>query len=237
VFEPRIRIVLSILAFTFHAAPCVASDLGDVLRGAREVNRTTRETKALYKEVQSIAVPVIAQRHDTLTTDKERVIFYSASWCGYCNQARKYMRSRQVAFVEYDIDSSPRGYADYRALNGTGVPILLLGDQRLNGWGATRFDQMYERFKSAAAQAGASDAASGVGHRMPKTSSSGMDVGSVLVAKISNVAMYSSTAQSAVVARLAKGEEVVVLQLPEDDLIKVQSATGVGYVDRRLVSK
>ena len=234
-----LRLIVSfffVLAALFHAeVPCIASDLGDVLRGARDLNRTTRETKALYKDVQSIIVPVVTQRQDKLATDKDRVVFYSASWCGYCKQARSFMRSRQVAFVEYDIETSPQGYADYRALNGTGVPILLVGDQRLNGWEASRFDQMYRQFKSSQAQAAAGATSSQSMGGSGGAVRSLFEAGVVVAAKIANVPIYSSSAQDSIAARLTKGEEVVVLQSTEGDLAKVQSAAAVGYVDRRMV--
>lgn len=208
------------------AGVAMADGLTEVLRGAREVNRTARQTTALYKEARSVVVPVIAPRTDSVAIDPERVILYSAAWCGYCTQARKFMQSRQVAFVEYDIEQSPRGYADYRALNGSGVPILLIGDQRLSGWSASSFDQMYARFKSGKGSSAVAKASGG----KPATS-----VGDVVVAKIANVPIYSSPEKASVMTLLAKGEEVVVLQQQEGDFIQVQAAAGVGYVDRRLV--
>ena len=70
---------------------------------------------------------------------------YGASWCGYCKKAKKYFNKNNIRFVEYDIERSTKGKRDYKALNGTGVPIILVGDQRMNGFSEAGFERMYYR--------------------------------------------------------------------------------------------
>jgi len=72
-----------------------------------------------------------------------RVVMYSTSWCGYCKQAAKHFRKNNIPFVEYDIEKSERGAKEYKKLNGRGVPIILIGDQRMNGFNASSFDSIY----------------------------------------------------------------------------------------------
>ncbi|HEY6642170.1 glutaredoxin family protein [Povalibacter sp.] len=231
------RFFSALLISLVVSSSALADGISDVLRSVRDVNRTARQGTDLYKEVKSIAVPVIAARQDPMEIDPNRVVFYSATWCGYCTRARKFMQSRQVAFVEYDIEQSPRGYADYRALKGTGVPILLVGDQRMNGWSASQFDQMLKKFKAASAQT------ENGGAKSPSKESTGSGsavaeptVGDVLVTKISNVPLFSSATKDAdIVAKLAKDEELVALQTPVGDFVEVQAAGGIGYVDKRMV--
>ncbi|MFQ5761120.1 MAG: glutaredoxin family protein [Acidiferrobacterales bacterium] len=38
-----------------------------------------------------------------------------------------------VAFREYDVERSEAGRREYKRLNGKGVPIILVGDQRMDG--------------------------------------------------------------------------------------------------------
>jgi glutaredoxin len=74
-----------------------------------------------------------------------QVILYSASWCGYCKKARAYFKQEAIPFEEYDIETSDRGRLDYAQLNGRGVPIILFGKQRMNGFDATQFAALYKK--------------------------------------------------------------------------------------------
>lgn len=71
------------------------------------------------------------------------VIMYSAAWCGICKQAARYFKKNKIPFEEYDIDKSGKGRRDYEKLNGRGVPIILVGKQRMNGFSPDRFQALY----------------------------------------------------------------------------------------------
>ncbi len=74
-----------------------------------------------------------------------RVVMYSAEWCGVCKQARRYFRDHRVPFREYDVETSDKGRRDYSRLGGRGVPLILVGDQRMSGFSAGRFEQLYRK--------------------------------------------------------------------------------------------
>ena len=71
------------------------------------------------------------------------VVMYSTSWCGYCRKARNYMRSENIPFEEYDIEKSAEARREYNKINGRGVPVLLIGDKRMNGFSINRFKALY----------------------------------------------------------------------------------------------
>lgn len=73
------------------------------------------------------------------------VIMYGASWCGYCKKAKKYFKKNHIPFVEYDVETSGKGKRDYKKLKGNGVPIILVGNQRMNGFSEAGFNNMYKR--------------------------------------------------------------------------------------------
>ena len=73
------------------------------------------------------------------------VIMYSTSWCGYCKQARRYFNQKQIAFTEYDVEKTDKGKQDFKRLGGKGVPVILVGDRRLNGFSKRAFEQIYQR--------------------------------------------------------------------------------------------
>jgi glutaredoxin len=71
------------------------------------------------------------------------VTMYSAAWCGICKQAAKYFRENKIPFKEYDVDKSSKGQRDFQKLKGRGVPIILVGEQRMDGFSPERFKALY----------------------------------------------------------------------------------------------
>lgn len=73
----------------------------------------------------------------------DRVVMYSASWCGVCRQAKEYFRRKGIHYAEYDIETSDRGRRDFARLGAKGVPVILVGNRRLNGFSEAAFSQIY----------------------------------------------------------------------------------------------
>jgi len=71
------------------------------------------------------------------------VIMYSTSWCGYCKKARKHFERNNIPYQDYDIEKSKKAAQDYKRLNGRGVPVILIGKRRMNGFSAGTFDNIY----------------------------------------------------------------------------------------------
>ena len=71
------------------------------------------------------------------------VVMYSASWCTVCRKARKYFRQIGITFTEYDIERSAKGRREYSKLGARGVPVILVGDKRLNGFTEKAFNKLY----------------------------------------------------------------------------------------------
>jgi glutaredoxin len=66
----------------------------------------------------------------------------SASWCGTCKKAKQYFRRNGIPFREYDIENSSRGKRLYEQLGATGVPVILVGKQRMNGFSEAGFERL-----------------------------------------------------------------------------------------------
>lgn len=71
------------------------------------------------------------------------VVMYSAQWCGVCKRARRYFQDNRIPFREYDVETSDKGRREYRRLGGRGVPLILVGEQRMSGFSARHFEQLY----------------------------------------------------------------------------------------------
>jgi len=71
------------------------------------------------------------------------VVMYSTSWCGYCKKAARHFRQKKIPFTEYDIEKSAKAANEYKKLRGRGVPVILIGDRRMNGFSVKAFDSIY----------------------------------------------------------------------------------------------
>jgi len=76
------------------------------------------------------------------TPKNERVVMLSASWCGTCKKAKSYFRRNGIPFREYDIENSRHGKRLYEQLGATGVPVILVGKKRMNGFSEAGFERL-----------------------------------------------------------------------------------------------
>ena len=73
----------------------------------------------------------------------KKVVMYSASWCGVCARAKRYFDNNNIPYIEYDVETSPQGKRGFERLNGNGVPIILVGNKRMNGFSVAGFNKIY----------------------------------------------------------------------------------------------
>ncbi len=71
------------------------------------------------------------------------MVMYTTSWCGVCKRARNYLTAEGIEFSEYDIEKSRKGKREFDRLGGKGVPVILVGKQRMNGFSKEKFAQLY----------------------------------------------------------------------------------------------
>lgn len=76
-----------------------------------------------------------------------RVVMLSTAWCGVCRQARAWLTRNGVPFIEHDVEKSEIGRREFERLGGRGVPIILVGDQRMDGFSPTHLQAILARAK------------------------------------------------------------------------------------------
>ena len=74
---------------------------------------------------------------------RKKVVLFSASWWGVCKKARTYFRRKGIPFTEYDIEKGKKAKQLYDRLGATGVPVILVGNQRMNGFSEAGFELIY----------------------------------------------------------------------------------------------
>ena len=72
------------------------------------------------------------------------VVMYSTKWCPYCHRAREYFERHSIDYVEHDIEASAENLARFRELGGRGLPLILVGDRRMEGFSARSFAELIE---------------------------------------------------------------------------------------------
>ena len=81
-----------------------------------------------------------AARADNAMPPQPPVVMYATDWCSHCARARAYFEENGIAYTEYDIDKSHAAHAQFKQLGGRGVPLILVGRERVNGFSELAFE-------------------------------------------------------------------------------------------------
>lgn len=71
-----------------------------------------------------------------------QVKLLTTAWCGVCKRAKAYLAQKGIYYLEYDVETSEVGRLEYKRLNGKGVPIILVGNQKMVGFSAQKLGMM-----------------------------------------------------------------------------------------------
>lgn len=74
--------------------------------------------------------------------ESAKVRMFTTQWCGYCKKARNYLRKRGTPFEDLDIEHSHSAKLEYDRLGGHGVPVILVGRQRMNGFDEEEMERL-----------------------------------------------------------------------------------------------
>lgn len=73
------------------------------------------------------------------------LILYSATWCGYCKKAKSYLAAKGISYREIDIDTNYGKAAFAEVRGGRGVPLMLSGTKRMQGFSTDGYDAFFAR--------------------------------------------------------------------------------------------
>lgn len=99
-----------------------------------EINTYQGVSVEEYQDMRSSRMP---------GTKTKQVVMYSADWCGVCKRAKRFFQAEGIPFRELDVDKSRRARREFDRLNAKGVPVILVGGKRMNGFSEKRFMELY----------------------------------------------------------------------------------------------
>jgi glutaredoxin len=102
------------------------------------------KAKQIKVRINSIEGPAVVStvRDAPAAKPKDRVRVFTAVWCGYCKKAKAYLAGRGVPFEEVDVEATDRGRREFEQIGGSGVPVILVGNQRMDGFEAQGLEAM-----------------------------------------------------------------------------------------------
>jgi glutaredoxin len=199
-------------------------------------DRVTRPRIAVTK--------IVKQEKSAPVSDDGKVVLYSASWCPFCDRARAYFQRNGVAFNEYDTEKNAKGRRDYEAMNGDGIPIVLVNNHKIVGWKQREFERHYGQAEAvlqaevapAPVPAPVAQVARAVAAPAKIISS---EAGPAYAPKIpGGVIVYSQPTNKSPIGGLIKGsEQVIALGEEQNGYMRVQGMKGDGWVDKSLMKK
>ena len=74
------------------------------------------------------------------TASLPKLRMFTTQWCPVCKKAKAWLKQRGTPFEEFDIETSAAAKAEYRRAGGRGVPLILLGKERMAGFDARRLE-------------------------------------------------------------------------------------------------
>jgi alkyl hydroperoxide reductase subunit F len=74
-----------------------------------------------------------------------RITLYSTRQCPACRQARAYLQQLGLTFQELDVGSNLRAQKALARLGTRSVPVILIGDSRVDGFDRRRLASLLDR--------------------------------------------------------------------------------------------
>ncbi len=88
------------------------------------------------------------QQQAPATKQQPQITMYSAEWCGVCKKAQAYFKKNNIQYTDYDVEKSSKGKRDYAKMKSKSVPQFVVGDEKVRGFSAKRFDKFLGRDRS-----------------------------------------------------------------------------------------
>lgn len=62
------------------------------------------------------------------------IVIFTTEWCPYCHQTKQFLDSRGENYLNCDVEHSKQGKARFNELGGSSVPLIVIGNVRIDGF-------------------------------------------------------------------------------------------------------
>ena len=80
-----------------------------------------------------------------------RIIIYTVSWCPHCRELKEYLTSRNIPFINRDVELEPAAMDELTQKYKTfGVPVVVIGNDQevIKGFTAEQFENAVAKVRS-----------------------------------------------------------------------------------------
>lgn len=109
----------------------------------KPINKKSENIQLKINTYTSVTIDPTSLKSTKKANTNKNVTMYSAAWCGICKKAKKYFSKNNISFTEYDIDKDKAAKKRHKEMGATGVPVIFIGDKRMNGFSAASFERIY----------------------------------------------------------------------------------------------
>lgn len=107
----------------------------------QEIEATRLDLDNLLAERSRITAPSPGGG-SSARASSQRVVMYTTARCPACKAARQYMAQRGISYDEKDVEAAPSYLTEFQQLGGRGVPLILVGDKRMEGFNPKALGEM-----------------------------------------------------------------------------------------------
>jgi glutaredoxin len=72
----------------------------------------------------------------------KRVVMYTTKTCPACAAAKAYFARKRIDYEERDVETSAEARQEFQRMGGRGVPLIIVGGERMEGFSQVRLDQL-----------------------------------------------------------------------------------------------
>lgn len=74
-----------------------------------------------------------------------KVVVYTSSTCPYCIMAKDYLKEKDVAFEEKNVQIDKEARTELMAKGYTGVPVIVVDEEEIVGFDKARLDSLLNK--------------------------------------------------------------------------------------------
>jgi glutaredoxin len=122
--------------------------IGKFNKDAAAYQKQNAAMKAIPQEVAAAKQALdglLAERAKSAATAPaggQRIVMFSTANCGACKMAKQYFAQKGIAYEEFDVNQSRAANEEFQRLGGRGVPLILVGDKRVEGFSPQALDAL-----------------------------------------------------------------------------------------------